>query len=67
MCRSKLPSYLIKMSGKRDLTHRIIRRLGLEKIYSKYLYDYIGLNRFLDYLYCDSHREAIERGLEDYL
>lgn len=64
LCKSKLPGYLLKLSGKRRLTQRIIRRLGLQKISAGLSYDIAGRRMLLDYLYCDAHREAIETGLE---
>ena len=64
LCKEKLPGYLLKLSGKRGLTQRIIRRLGLQKMAARLTYDIAGRRMLLDYLYCDAHREAIETGLE---
>lgn len=64
LCKDKLPGYLIKVSGKNRLTYRIIRRLRAEKAYSKLIYSEDSRNLLLDYLNCDSHREAIITGLE---
>lgn len=61
----KLSDYLVKLSGKRKLIQRIYRRIGITKHYKK-LYSKDSMNMILDYFYCDSHREAIEYGLEKY-
>ncbi len=63
-CRSKLPNYLIKLSGVGSLKQKIISKLGIQKLF---LYKYRKKELFyiLDYLYCDSHREAIEKSIED--
>ena len=62
LSQNKLSDYLIKLSGKRRLTQRILRRLGITEHY-KNLYSKEACNMILDYFYCDSHREAIECGL----
>ena len=62
----KLSEYLLKLSGKSSLVQRIFRRLGITKHYSR-LYSKSACNRILDYLYCDTHREAIEYGLNRYI
>ena len=56
----------MKLSGKRELTQRIFRRIGITKYYSK-LYTKDACNMMLDYFYCDSHREAIESGLNSFI
>ena len=61
-CNDRISEYLVKLSGKRKLTQRVFRRLGVTKHYKK-VYSNAALNYILDYLYCDSHREAIEYGL----
>lgn len=63
---SRLSNYLIKLSGKRKLFQRIIRRLGILKYYKR-MYTKDACSLILDYLYCDSHREAIECGLHRYI
>ena len=62
----KLSDYLLKLSGKNSLTQRILGRLGITKHYSR-LFSKAACNRILDYLYCDTHREAIEYGLNRYI
>ncbi len=64
--KEKLSDYLIKLSGKGRTIQRILRRLGIIRYYQK-LYSKSAANRILDYLYCDSHREAIEYGLEQFV
>ncbi len=66
LCGDKLSDYLLKLSGKSTLVQRIMGRLGLVKGY-KSKYSEEACNRILDYLYCDTHKEAIEKGLEDFL
>ncbi len=63
ICDTKLSDYLVKLSGKRRLVQRIFRRLGITRHYRR-LYSKDACNMILDYFYCDSHREAIEYGLE---
>ena len=65
-CEKKLSDYLLKLSGKSSLIQRIYGRLGITRHYEK-LYSEEACNRILDYLYCDSHREAIEYGLNRFL
>lgn len=62
----KLSPYLMKLSGKNELIQRIFGRIGVAKRYSR-LYSKSAAYRILDYLYCDSHREAIEFGLEQFV
>ncbi len=62
----KLSPYLMKLSGKNELIQRIFGRIGVAKRYSR-LYSKSAAYRILDYLYCDSHREAIEYGLEQFV
>lgn len=59
-----LSDYLIRLSGRRNVFRRIIRKLGIMKYYRK-LYSAEACNMILDYLYCDSHRESIEYGLKE--
>ena len=66
LCNENLSDYLVKLSGKGQLTQRIMRRIGITKNYKNHYSDE-ACNRILDYLYCDSHREAIEYGLEAYI
>lgn len=63
LCEEKLSDYLLKLSGKRYLTQRVMRRLGITK-HLKKIYTEEACYRILDCIYCDSHREAIEFGLE---
>lgn len=63
---AKLSDYLLKLSGKRRMIQRAFRRLGITKHYRK-LYSKEACNLILDYFYCDSHREAIEYGLQQYI
>ena len=60
---AKLSDYLVKLSGKRRLTQRVFRRLGITGNYRK-LYSKEACCMILDYFYCDSHRTAIEYGLQ---
>ena len=62
----KLSAYLIKLSGKSMLTQKILGRLGITKQYKK-IYSVAKSYRILDYFYCDSHREAIEHGLNQHI
>ena len=64
--REKISDYLVKLSGKGRTIQRIFRRIGITPYYQK-LYSKSAAYRILDYLYCDSHREAIECGLEQFL
>lgn len=66
LSKDKLPDYLMKLSGKSNFTQRVLGRLGLTKFFSR-LYSKEACNRILDYLYCDTHREAIEYGLNRYI
>ena len=66
LCGDKLSDYLLKLSGKSTLVQRIMGRLGLVRGY-KSRYSEEACNRILDYLYCDTHKEAVEKGLEDFL
>lgn len=66
LCDKKLSDYLVKLSGKRRLVQRAFRRLGITKHYWK-LYTKDACNMILDYLYCNSHREAIEYGLQRFI
>ncbi len=66
LSEKKLSPYLMKLSGKRDLMQRIFRRIGVADHYSK-MYSKSAGYRILDYLYCDSHRESIECGLEQFV
>ena len=66
LSNKKLSDYLVKLSGKRKLIQRVFRRLGITKHYRKF-YSKDACNLILDYLYCDSHREAIEHGLEQFI
>lgn len=59
----KLSDYLVKLSGKRRLTQRIIRRLGITRYYQK-KYSRDTCCMILDHFYCDAHRESIEYGLQ---
>lgn len=61
-CDDRISDYLVKLSGKRRLIQRVMRRLGITKHYKK-LYSNDVLYMMLDYFYCDSHREAIEYGI----
>ena len=63
LSNTKLSDYLVKLSGKSRLVQRVFRRLGITKQYRK-LYSNDACNMILDYFYCDSHREAIEFGLQ---
>ena len=62
----KLSDYLLKLSGKSSFVRRAFGRLGITAHY-KMLYSKEACYRILDYLYCDSHREAIEYGLNRFL
>ncbi len=62
LSKTKLSDYLLKLSGKKKLVQRILRHLGIAQYYRK-LYSIDAYNMMLDYFYCDSHREAIEFGL----
>ncbi len=64
--RDKLSDYLVKLSGKGRTIQRILRRIGITPYYQK-LYSKSAAYRILDYLYCDSHRESIECGLEQFV
>lgn len=64
--REKLSDYLVKLSGKGRTIQRILRRIGITPYYQK-LYSKSAAYRILDYLYCDSHRESIECGLEQFV
>lgn len=66
LCNQKLSEYLVKLSGKKKIVQRIMRRIGITKHY-KHLYSNDGMYMILDYLYCDSHRKAIEYGLEKFI
>lgn len=66
LCNEKLSDYLVQLSGKGQLTQRIMRRLGITSNYKNH-YSNEACNRILDYFYCDSHREAIEYGLEKFI
>lgn len=63
---TKLSDYLLILSGKSRLIRRVLRRLGITKYYRK-VYSKDVCNMILDYLYCDTHREAIENGLIKHL
>ena len=58
----KISDYLVKLSGKSKIVQKVFRRIGITKKYKKY-YSKDVCNMILDYFYCDSHREAIEYGL----
>ena len=60
----KISDYLVKLSGKGRLIQKIFRRMGITKRYKR-LYSKDVCNMILDYFYCDSHREAIEYGLNN--
>ena len=62
LSNQKISNYLVKLSGKGQLLQKIFRRIGLTKHYER-LYSKDACNMMLDYFYCDSHREAIEYGL----
>lgn len=64
LSEKKISEYLLKLSGKSRLVYRILRRLGIIKHYRK-LYSEDVYNTILDYFYCDSHRDAIETGIEN--
>lgn len=64
ICEQKLPAYMVKLSGASVFLQKIIARLKLNKVYYNLKYQRIARNRVLNYLYCDTHREAIERGIE---
>ena len=66
LSETKLSAYLVQLSGKSNLVQRIFRRLGITKHYAK-LYSKDSCNMILDYFYCDSHRESIEYGLEQFV
>lgn len=63
---NKLSEYLVKLSGKSVFLQKVYRRLGITKHYKRF-YSENALNMMLDYFYCDSHREAIEYGLEKFV
>lgn len=63
LCEKKISDYLLKLSGSNMLVQRALRRFGLTKAYSGFLYNMAARYRLLDYLFCDTHREAIETGL----
>ena len=62
LSEEKISDYLVKLSGKSPFIQRAFRRIGITKHYKR-LYSKDVCYRMLDYLYCDSHREAIEYGL----
>lgn len=63
LSEKKISEYLLKLSGKSRLLQRVLRRLGIAKYYKK-LYSKDTCNMILDYFYCDSHRDAIETGID---
>ena len=63
-CRDKLPDYLLKLSGVGSLRRRIISKLKMQKLILR-KYHSSELYYILDYFYCDSHREAIGKSIED--
>ena len=63
-CRSKLPDYLMKLSGIGSMRRKILNKLRIKDIILQ-KYNKEELFYILDYLYCDSHREAIEKSIED--
>lgn len=63
-CRNKLPDYLLKFSGTGSIRRRIINRLKANKLIL-IKYNTKELYYILDYLYCSTHREAIESSIED--
>lgn len=64
--KTKLSDYLVKLSGKGRTIQRIFRRVGITKYYKK-LYSKKVCSMILDYFYCDSHRETIEYGLQQFI
>ena len=66
LSEKKLSPYLMKLSGKADLIQRVFGRIGIAKRYSKFYSKSAGYI-ILDYLYCDTHRESIEYGLEQFV
>lgn len=63
-CKEKLPDYLLKLSGVGSVRRRILNRLNAKSVIL-YKYDSKELLYILDYLYCDTHKEAIEKSIED--
>lgn len=63
-CISKIYGYLIKLSGVHIFIRKIFRRFKQTAFLSRMIYDKNDYKTILDFLYCDSHREAIETGLE---
>lgn len=66
LCERKLSDYLLKLSGKSRLLQRVYNRLGITKYYKDF-YSKDACNLILDYLFCDSHRESIEFGLQSFI
>lgn len=62
-CVKRLPDYLLKLSGTNILLQKVLRRSGMKSIYIKHRFNESYINRLADYLYCDTHREAIETGI----
>ena len=63
-CKDKLPDYLLKLSGVGSVKRRILNRLKVKDLII-HKYNKRELFYVLDYLYCDTHREAIEKSIED--
>ena len=63
-CKTKIPGYLVKLAGVNTFLQKICRRLKCTTFLNKLRYNMNNYYVILDYLYCDSHREAIETGLE---
>lgn len=62
-CKERLSDYLIKLSGTNLLIQKALRRTGMMNLYIKLRFSESYINRVANYLYCDTHREAIETGL----
>ena len=66
-CKQQLPTYLLKLAGTPIILQKVLRRLGLVDFFCKLKFHKIDYQIILDYLYCDSHREAIETGIDYFL
>ena len=63
-CNNKLSDYLMKLSGIGSISRKIIKKLNAQELILL-KYNKCELYYILDYLYCDTHREAIEKSIED--
>ncbi len=63
-CSNKLPDYLMKLSGIGLTRRKILNKLKIQNLVL-HKYNKRELFYILDYFYCDSHREAIEKSIEN--